>query len=137
MYLLSRFFGGASKLWRTKDFGVDEIEGGSTGTWLPENVSATKQILHFQNKKNYTKTFFFSRFFSAIMSRQHGCLSNIFNNFGQNFPRKCSKENFGKIIESQVSWRKYQKDSTKKLDRSSGSDGVKETRENDDERKSG
>ena len=71
------------------------------------------------------------------MSRQHGCLSNIFNNFGQNFPRKCSKENFGKIIESQVSWRKYQKDSTKKLDRSSGSDGVKETRENDDERKSG
>lgn len=59
MYLLSRFFGDASKLWRTKDFGVDEIEGGSTGTWLPENVSATKQILHFQNKKNYTKTFFF------------------------------------------------------------------------------
>ena len=49
------------------------------------------------------------RFFSAIRSRQHG----FGHNFGQNFPRKCSKENFGKIIESQVSWRKYQKDSTK------------------------
>ena len=74
---------------------------------------------------------FLSRFFSGNRSWQFGYHSNIFNNLGQHFDR-----NFGKAIESQVSWRKYKKKGiNKKLNRLPISDGVNETRENDDERK--
>lgn len=42
------------------------MEGGSTGTWCPENVSATDKMLHFQNKSIYTKTYFFQDFSVVI-----------------------------------------------------------------------
>ena len=38
MCVLSGFLEGASKLWRTKAFGVKKTEGGSTGIWWPSRL---------------------------------------------------------------------------------------------------
>ena len=105
MYILSEILAGASKLWGTKDFGVEKIQGGSPGT---------NQILHFQNKNNYTKTSVLLEFLVLLG------LDNMV------IVAKFLKKNFVRFRESYVLWSKYQrKASMKRLNRSPFQMGLK------------